>query len=154
MTTIHATAIALGGRAALIRGPSGSGKSDLALRCICHPPTPFFAAPARLISDDQTVVAREPDGSIWAAAPPSISGLMEVRGVGLIAVETEPRARVCLLVDLAGPAPERLPDPLPVEVILGEALPVLRINAFEASSALKLLIALAGHAGIADTRFP
>ena len=70
---VHATAIAIGGRAVLLRGPSGSGKSDLALRLI--------DAGARLVSDDYSQLRRE-DDTILVRAPKPISGLIEAREIG------------------------------------------------------------------------
>ena len=57
--TIHATCIAVGGRAVLLRGPSGSGKSDLALRCLTLAPTPLTPLAAQLVADDRVVLRRE-----------------------------------------------------------------------------------------------
>ena len=73
--TVHASTVALDGRAVLISGPSGSGKSDLALRLLDR----GFA----LVSDDQTVVKKQGD-ALLASAPPSIAGKMEVRGIGIL----------------------------------------------------------------------
>ena len=77
--TVHASTVATGGRAVLLSGPSGSGKSDLALRLIDRGFT--------LVSDDQTVVMREGDRLI-ASAPPTIAGKLEVRGLGIVEMET------------------------------------------------------------------
>ena len=96
--TVHASAVAIAGRAVLIGGRSGHGKSDLALRLIDRG--------ARLISDDYTFVRRS-EGRAVASAPPTILGKIEMRGVGLIELETEQNVPVALYVDLdndAGPA--------------------------------------------------
>ena len=83
--TIHASTVANDGRAVLITGPSGSGKSDLALRLLDR----GFA----LVSDDQTMVKRDGD-RLLATAPPNIAGKLEIRGIGIVEMEpVERRAR-------------------------------------------------------------
>ena len=134
---VHATAVAIGGRAVLLRGPSGSGKSDLALRLI--------DAGARLVADDQSLLRREGDAVI-AVAPPSIAGLIEARGVGLLRLDPAPAARLFLIADLvAADRVERLPQPSS-DMLLGIAIPTIAIAPFEASAAAKLRLALAAFA--------
>ena len=141
--TTHGTAIAAGGRAALIVGPSGAGKSDLALRCLALAPSPLIPGPARLVADDRVIIELQ-DGRLRVAAPETIGGRLEVRGLGIVEVPSVETADLVLIVDLteAGPI-ERLPDPVPRRTILGVSLPVLRLPAFEASAPAKLLLALA-----------
>src|SRR5690349_5634122 len=98
--TIHASTVALDGRALLISGPSGSGKSDLALRLIDR----GFS----LVSDDQTVLRRDGD-RLLASAPPSLAGKLEIRGIGIVEVETVSDVPVALAIELAGDI-ERMPD--------------------------------------------
>lgn len=130
---VHATAVAIGGRALLLRGPSGSGKSDLALRLI--------DAGARLIADDYSKLQREGD-AILVRAPEAISGLIEARGVGILEVEPLEAAPLALIVDMVAPQQvERLPDP-GSETIFGLAIPVVAIAPFEASAPAKLRFAL------------
>jgi serine kinase of HPr protein (carbohydrate metabolism regulator) len=130
---IHATAVAIDGRAVLLRGASGSGKSDLALRLI--------DAGARLVADDQSEVWRRGD-EIIVRAPAAIAGLLEVCGVGIVRLDALPEAPVALIVDLVGlEALERLPE-RQTERILGVALPLIRVAPFEASAAAKLRLAL------------
>ena len=88
--TVHASTVAMDGRAVLINGPSGSGKSDLALRLLDRGFT--------LVSDDQTIVRREGDRLI-ASAPPTIKGKLEIRGIGIVEMETVDNVPVALLVD-------------------------------------------------------
>ena len=89
--SIHASSIAIDGRAVLITGPSGSGKSDLALRLLDRG---FI-----LVSDDQTLIRR--DGNrLVASAPPQIAGKLEVRGLGIMDMETASDVRVALVVEL------------------------------------------------------
>lgn len=121
----------------LLRGPSGVGKSDLALRLI--------EAGARLVADDQTMLGRAGD-TVMASAPASIAGLIEVRGLGIRRLARNQllaRAAVVLLVDLVAPAAiERLPEPNH-EALLGIDLPVLKLAPFEASACAKLRLAVA-----------
>ena len=147
--TVHASAIAAGGRAALIRGPSGAGKSDLALRCIALAPTPLLPQQASLVSDDQTVITRR-GGRLYASAPARIAGLLEARGIGIVRVNDTAGLPVplALVVDLIPSAeaadgqPDRLPDPWPMVPILGVELPLLRLKIHEASAPIRLLLAL------------
>jgi serine kinase of HPr protein (carbohydrate metabolism regulator) len=138
----HGTAIAVDGRAALIVGPSGSGKSDLALRCLALAPTPLIPAPAMLVADDRVLLVPA-NGRLRVEAPESIRGRLEVRGIGIIEVPFAPSAELALIVELTAPeAIERLPDPASRRELFGLSLPVVRIAPFEASAATKVLLAL------------
>jgi HPr kinase/phosphorylase len=133
MILIHGTAIALGEEGALLRGPSGSGKSDLALRLI--------EGGARLIADDQTEL-REFGGGVVLSAPASIAGQMEIRGLGIVEVPQQASAPLCLVVDLVAPeAIERLPAPLFCRFFNCD-IPRLLLAPFEASAPAKLRAAL------------
>ena len=134
----HATSVAIGEHAVLLRGPPGSGKSDLALRLI--------DAGARLVADDQSEVWREGD-KLLVRAPRTIFGLIEVRGVGLVKVDAMPAARLALIADLVAMQHiERLPEP-GSETILGLPVPLVAIAPFEASAPIKLRLALAAATG-------
>lgn len=139
---VHATAIALGDKSVLIRGLSGSGKSDLALRCIAAAPLAHVPLRAELVSDDQVVLSRTPLG-IQTAPPAAIAGRIEVRGIGIVALPYCPAAQLALVVDLV--AADKVPryplDPVTVR-FLGLAVPVVELAPFEASAAVKLLLAL------------
>ena len=139
--TVHGTTIACAGRAALLRGPSGSGKSDLALRCIFLPP--YAEGPLSLVADDQTVVTRS-GATLVASAPTGIVGLIEVRGIGIVTVPFVASANLHLIIDLvaSGEPIERLPERTETMEILGVAVPVLRLHAFEASAPAKVVLAL------------
>ena len=131
--TIHATAVALGGQAVLLRGAPGSGKSDLALRLI--------EEGAELVADDRTCLARR-GAQLWASAPEGLEHLIEVRGIGIVRLGALTEAPVALLVDLvSAPEVERLPEP-ESEALLGIELPRLRLHAKEASAPAKLRLAL------------
>ena len=141
MTTgqpLHATAVAhwepgAGWRAILISGPSGAGKSDLALRLI--------GRGWRLVADDGVHVFASGE-ALYATAPDTIAGRIEVRGVGIIGSATREVVRLVLAVELGGPAPERLPDP-ETRVLAGRTLPRLRLAGFEASAVEKVAVAIA-----------
>lgn len=141
---LHATAIAVAGRAILIRGPSGSGKSDLAFRCLAIPASPLVQAPARLIADDQVVLRRE-GLSIIASSPATLIGKIEVRGVGIIDVDPVAEAHVAMVAAITTNRQtiERYPAPWPTTEVLGLSVPMLSISAYDASAPLKLLAALA-----------
>ncbi len=140
---IHATAIAVGRRGALIRGASGSGKSDLALRCLAICPSALLQDVVKLVADDQVALTRTPNGLV-ATAPPTLRGRLEVRGVGILEVAVAGEADIVLVADLVSEGPiERLPDPWPRAHIMGFAIPLIRLRPFEDSAPLKLVAALA-----------
>ena len=140
---VHATAIALGGKAALIRGASGSGKSDLALRCLAAAPLPHVPHRMELVADDQVELTLVFDG-IEASALPAIAGKLEVRGLGVLDMPFRATARVALVIDLV--APDEVPR-YPLEevttIFLGLAVPTLRLAPFEISAPAKVALALA-----------
>ena len=130
--TIHASTVAADGRAVLITGPSGSGKSDLALRLLDRGFT--------LVSDDQTIVRR--DGNrLVASAPPNIAGKLEIRGIGIVEMEHLSDVPVALIVELTSVI-ERLPDDSREQPMLGVLLPVVSVDAMTASAASKVALAL------------
>jgi serine kinase of HPr protein (carbohydrate metabolism regulator) len=130
---LHATCVAIDGVGVLIRGPSGSGKSDLALRLI--------EGGATLVADDQVVVEAVGD-VLRASAPPELRGRLEVRGLGIVACEGPDAVPVALIVDLVPPeAVDRLPDPA-VEAVEGVELARVALAAFEASAAAKVRLAV------------
>ena len=130
--TVHASTVALEGRAVLITGPSGSGKSDLALRLLDRGFT--------LVSDDRTIVRRD-GGRLIASAPPTIAGKLEVRGIGIVEVAAVGDVPVALLVELTSDI-ERLPDDDRERPLLGIGLPIVSIDAMAASAPAKVALAL------------
>lgn len=147
---IHGTAIAVGGKGVLIRGKSGSGKSDLALRCLAVPAGFFAAEPPLLVADDRVVVEAGPTG-VMVSAPPALRGLLEVRGVGIMTMPTVEIARLALVADIVEPKEiQRLPAGLAPAEICGRAVPRMLIAPFEATAPLKLLLALAAATATAD----
>ena len=131
--TIHASTVASDGRAVLIIGPSGSGKSDLALRLLDR-------GGFTLVSDDQTVVRRQGDRLIAASAP-NIAGKLEIRGIGIVEMEHVADVPVALLVELTSEI-QRLPDDSRERPILGVPLPLVSIDAMAASAPSKVALAL------------
>jgi HPr kinase/phosphorylase len=130
---VHGTAIAIDGRAVLLRGPSGVGKSDLALRLI--------DGGARLVADDQAELRRV-GKRVMVRAPTEIAGLIEVRGIGILQVEPLAEAALAMCVDLVLSAEvERLPE-IRSEDVLGLAVRSIALSPFEASAAAKLRFAL------------
>lgn len=127
--TLHATSVVFCGRGLLICGPSGSGKSDLALR--------IMDAGGSLIADDYTDVVVD-GGKVMAAAPAATAGMMEVRGVGLLKVPAIRTARIDMVLECVKPeSVERMPDK-EMHMIEDVPLPKWRINPFESSAVAKI----------------
>ncbi len=130
--TIHASCVALDGRAILISGPSGSGKSDLALRLIDRGFT--------LVSDDQTIVRRT-DAKLIASAPPTIAGKLEIRGVGIVDMDIVSDMPIAMFVELTSDI-QRLPDDSRERRVLDVQIPLISVDAMTASAASKVALAL------------
>lgn len=148
MITLHATCITLFDHGVLLRGPSGSGKSDLALRLIDQG--------AMLVGDDYCHYHAQ-DGGLYAAPIETIAGLLEVRGIGIVRLPYHPKARVRLVVDLVPPTSqdpaqriERLP-PWQETEIAGVSLPFIRLYPFEDSAAAKVRLAVRLATGIIES---
>lgn len=97
---LHAGCVAIAGRGLLILGPSGSGKSALALQ--------LLALGAGLVSDDRTELDLR-DGRLFARAPAALSGLIEARGLGILRAPAVAEVELVLAVDLGLHEDERLP---------------------------------------------
>lgn len=130
MSLLHATGVVRDGWAVLLTGPPGAGKSDLALRLIDRG--------WQLLADDQVRLEHGGD-RVMAHAPPATAGLIEVRGVGIVAVEAVTCAPVALVINLA-PEPERMPEPL-TTLLLDVAVERIVLDPRPASAAIKV-----GHA--------
>jgi len=126
--TIHASAVLVGAKAALIRGPSGSGKSRLAwdiLGAAAQGALPF----ARLVADDRAH-AENQSGRLLVRPAKELAGLIEVHGLGIRRVDFEPVAAVGLVVDLAAGDAARHPEPAATTAqIAGITLPRLAVAA-------------------------
>jgi serine kinase of HPr protein (carbohydrate metabolism regulator) len=105
--TIHGSAVLVGARAVLIRGPAGSGKSRLALALLQAAETGLLPF-ARLVADDRTHLEAA-HGRLLARPAPELAGLIEVRGLGIRRFPYEPVAVVSFIVDLAATDAERMP---------------------------------------------
>ena len=130
--TVHASTVAIDGRAVLITGPSGAGKSDLTLRLLDRGFT--------LVSDDQTIVKREGDRLV-ALPPPQLAGTLEIRGIGIVEMPYQSGIPVALLVELTSEI-QRLPDDSRERPILGLGVPLVSVDAMTASAASKVALAL------------
>ena len=130
--TLHASTVALDGRAVVISGPSGSGKSDLALRLLDRG---FM-----LVSDDRTLVRKDGD-KLVASAPPNIAGKLEIRGIGIVDMDTVGDVPVALLVELTSDI-QRLPDDNRDRPVLGGRVPLISIDAMSASAPSNVALAL------------
>jgi serine kinase of HPr protein (carbohydrate metabolism regulator) len=137
VSPIHATSVARFGagdwRGVLLTGPSGSGKSDMALRLI--------GGGWRLVSDDYTLVWRS-GRAVHATAPTTIVGRIEARGLGVIPCTPRWIARIALVVVCGQETVERMPEPTQIPVA-GVILPSIRIDTRAPSSVEIVAAALA-----------
>lgn len=115
MIQLHATTISLNGRGLLILGPSGSGKSSLALE--------LMAVGAQLVADDRTDLRRDGD-AVVASCPGPLAGRIEARGLGILTAEHSSPVSLSAIVDLGQHEPQRLPEQHSYE-LLGLALPLV-----------------------------
>jgi HPr kinase/phosphorylase len=149
LTLVHATAVAIGERCVVLRGASGTGKSDLSLRLLALDVATLGAfgfsrsGRVKLVADDQ-VALELVGGQLLASVPETIRSRIEVRGLGILAVQAsaEP-VPVRLVVDLVAlSAIPRMPDAAATVDLVGCKVPQLQLNAFEPSAALKVALAL------------
>jgi HPr kinase/phosphorylase len=139
--TVHASAVLIGRKAALIRGPSGSGKSSLVwgLLQAATQTTNFGALPfARLVADDRVYIEANA-GRLLVRPTPALAGMIEIRGLGIRRLVYEPLAAVGLVVDLAAEGP-RYPDQGANQVVI-EGIPLPRIGVAIGIPALPVVLA-------------
>lgn len=123
---IHASCVALDGIGVILLGPSGSGKSDLALRLLDRG---FM-----LVADDRVEIT---NGTARPPAP--LAGLLEVRGMGIFHFPHLAAAQLALAVDLGAPAP-RLPESASHPAL---DLPMIALDPWHSSAAQRVALALA-----------
>ena len=140
--TVHASAVLIGARAVLIRGPSGSGKSRLAWELI-EAARDGAVVFARLVGDDR-VHLQAAGGRLLVQPNEALAGLIELRGVGILRRDHEPCAVVGLVVDLAAADAERLPERREIVV---EGIPIPRLAVAPAVAALPLVLAVVTSCG-------
>ena len=137
-STIHASAVLVGAKAVLIRGPSGSGKSGLAwnlVQAAQQGALPF----ARLVGDDRILLEAQA-GRLLVRPVPALAGLIEIRGLGIRRLRFESVAAVGWVVDLGAEDAARLPADLAGNTnITGVILPRLALAA--GMQALTLVLA-------------
>ena len=133
MEQVYATAVAYRGFGILIRGPSGSGKSDLALRLIDDG--------ANLIADDQVIIESVRE-ELYLSSPDTISGLIEVRGFGVIKIESVRDVKLGLIVDLDPSFKTQRSPKMKEELIKNIIVPVINMKAFESSVLARIKLIL------------
>lgn len=137
-TSIHASAVAVGDRAVLIRGPSGCGKSRLAFDLICTGRTGAIP-PTTLIGDDRIVLSVH-DGALIGTGAAKLKGMIEIRGLGVRKIDFAERGTLAVVVDLSSSDAERMPPPHATTThILGVELP--RIPVGRGHNPLPLIVA-------------
>ena len=142
---IHASCVAVGAQGVLLLGPSGVGKSDLALRLIDEGAQGKSPGTVRLVADDRTILFTV-KGALHAKAPASIKGLLEIRGLGIVELPVRASVKIALVVRL-GREDARLPRPslyrAPAPLKLVAAPPQIKLDARFASTPAKIRAALA-----------
>lgn len=135
MVNIHASCVSYNNQGVLIYGPSGLGKSDLCLRLIMD-------KGAKLVADDRVDIYVK-NHDIKAHCIDTISGLLEVRGVGLIRFDNLKSCKIKLVVELVKSLEdvERFPEEEYFE-LEDVKIKKIKLYAFEASVVNKVLIAL------------
>jgi HPr kinase/phosphorylase len=137
-STIHASAVLVGAKAVLIRGPSGSGKSWLAWDLVQagdRGDLPF----SRLVADDRAYVEAH-SSRVLVRPAPQLAGMIEIHGLGIRRLANEPIATIGWVIDLASPDGARMPDKEAKETaVLGVALP--RLSVAPGMAALPLVLA-------------
>jgi len=141
--TIHASAVLVGARAVLIRGPSGTGKSRLALQLIeaGWRGGVYFT---RLVGDDR-IHLEAAGGRLLVRPAPALAGLIELRGLGILRRDYEPCAVVGLVVDLHAADAQRLPEKC--EAIV-EGIPLPRLPVASGAAPLPAILATLAPSGL------
>jgi HPr kinase/phosphorylase len=126
--SVHASAVLVGDRAVLIRGPSGSGKSRVAFDLILAGRAGQIPA-ATLVGDDR-VYLEIAQGQLVVRPARELAGLIEIRGLGIRRCDFVEQAAVGLVVDLSAADAERMPAPDALfACIEGVIIPRIPVNA-------------------------
>jgi HPr kinase/phosphorylase len=145
--SIHASAVLIGPKAALIRGPAGSGKSRLVwdlLQAAKQGALPF----ARLVADDR-VHHEVQAGRLLVRPAPALAGLIEVRGLGIRRLAFEPVAAVGLVIDLGAEDAARHPGPVAGKTVIA-GVSLARLGVAAGLPALSLVLAYLTTAAAGD----
>jgi HPr kinase/phosphorylase len=138
---LHASAVAFGQAGVLIRGASGSGKSDLVLRLIDAEGFGIGAKPwrAHLIADDQVIVEKR-GSKVYMKPPVILAGKLEMRGLGIVDLAWVENIALSLVVDLMPHKNiDRLPEDFDLQVeILGINIPRLMIDPAQNSACARI----------------
>jgi serine kinase of HPr protein (carbohydrate metabolism regulator) len=119
-SNVHATGLVLGRVGVVLRGPSGSGKSLLAL--LLMEAWRSRGQEARLVADDRIDLEVSRAGLVMHA-PAAIAGLVELRGRGIVRRPSVARAAVHLVVDFVAKLERMVEEEALVTEILGVTLP-------------------------------
>ena len=131
---VHGTCVELDGAGVLLRGPSGSGKSDLSLRLITE-------RRGLLVADDQVEIEAL-DGALMARPSACLAGMLEVRGMGLVRLDHQRTCEILVVIDLRESRDvERMPEPRRT-AIAGLSLPLFQLCARESSAVSKVVLAI------------
>jgi hypothetical protein len=134
---IHASCVAIGRAGVLLLGKSGAGKSSMAL-CLID-------GGARLVADDRVLLSAR-GGALHARAPDSIFGLLEIRGLGIVAFPARKQVKIALAVRLDGEG-ARLPRPghyrPPLALVLRDPVPLIRLDGRSPATPARIRAALA-----------
>ena len=131
----QASCVAIGGRAVLIEGPPGSGKTSLALMLIDRG--------AELVGDDGVALSVRYDGALWASFPPLIGGKIEIRNIGIAEI-TATEAPVALILSIDASAPRFVEEPLQRDM-LGQYVPWLKFDVQGPAAPIRAEYALQMH---------
>ena len=133
MLNIHATLISYKDIGILFTGPSGVGKSDLALRMIME-------QKAKLVADDR-VILEKIEGDLWGYAPDILYNKLEVRGIGITEFKAKKKERISLCVELCANRAdcERLPKPEFID-FLGISIAKIKLYPFDCSTIYKIIL--------------
>ena len=156
--TQHGTCVLVGGKAVLLRGPSGIGKSSTAMRLLLEP-SESKSDFCRLVADDRVQVQIS-HGRIIASPPTRLAGLLEIRGVGIYKLPFEPRAQIGLVVDLMTARElanhsQRLPERASLSTEMkGVLVPFLCVGASDPTVAIRIRFAMKQLGNCVDNFLP